>query len=110
MPAAGQLGRVDAGRQLLDATSSPEVEREIRALLESIDDVRVTDLHAWEIGHGARGCVVSLTTSTPREPRHYRETLLAGGAFAHVTVQVERCSEGHPRQPAPAAAPTPGAP
>ena len=56
-----------ASRQLLDVVSSPEHEAVVRKKLEAIDDVRVADLHVWELGPGRRSCIVSLVTATPRE-------------------------------------------
>ena len=62
-----------AGRQLLDATASEKLETGVKALLEGIDDVRVVDIHSWEIGPGRRACIVSLVTAAPREAGYYRQ-------------------------------------
>ena len=79
-----------ASRQLLDLTPSVDTESKIRATLCAIDDVRVTDLHLWEIGPKKFGCVVTLVTNTPREVREYRSKLLAAVGLAHLTVEVHR--------------------
>lgn len=84
-----------AGRQLVDATSPAELEDEIRHALEAIDDVRVADLHIWEMAPGLRGCVVALHSALPRDAQFYRRTLEAKGPFAHLTIEVHRCAEGH---------------
>lgn len=84
-----------AGRQLVDATSPAKVEDAVRHALEAIDDVRVADLHIWEVAPGRRGCVVALHTSAPREARFYRSVLEAKETFAHLTIEVHRCVEGH---------------
>ena len=84
-----------AGRQLVDATSPRSVETRLREALESIDDVRVGDLHLWEMGPRRRGCVVSITTSSPRETEFYRERMRAQVPLAHLTVEVHRCRHGH---------------
>lgn len=91
-----------AAFELLDVMPSPALEDEIRRALEALDDVRVQDLHVWSLGGGARSCVVSLVTTTPRETRAYRAEL-ARFALAHLTVEVERCEVAPP--PALAAAP-----
>ena len=91
-----------AGRQLVDATSPAKLEDEVRHALEAIDDVRVADLHIWEMAPGRRGCVVALHTATPRDARFYRG-VLEGQAFAHLTIEVHRCVEGHVAPVAPAA-------
>jgi cation diffusion facilitator family transporter len=100
-PAMGVLGGVivlkwgiglcrSAGRQLVDATSVANVEDEVRLALEGIDDVRVADLHVWEISPGRRGVLAALYTSSPREARFYRQAVEARGPFAHVTIEVHR--------------------
>ena len=85
----------DASRQLLDAVPSPEMARRILARLETIDDVRVADLHLWEIAPGRRGCIVSLVTGQPRETEYYRDAILGEAPLAHLTVEVHRCARGH---------------
>lgn len=84
-----------AAHQLLDVTASPELESWVRAQLESIDDVRVADLHVWEVGPGQHGCVVSLVTSKPRGVDHYRNALLSSTAIAHLTVEIHGCERAH---------------
>ena len=90
-----------AAHQLLDVTTSPELETWVRTQLESIDDVRVADLHVWEVGPGQHGCVVSLVTSKPRGVDHYRNALLSSTAIAHLTVEIHGCERGHVAPPAP---------
>lgn len=84
-----------AARQLLDVVSSPAHERLVREKLEAVDDVRVADLHVWELGPNRRSCIVSLVTSTPRDVDYYRETVLAALPVAHLTIEVHRCELGH---------------
>jgi cation diffusion facilitator family transporter len=84
-----------AGRQLVDATSPRSMEARLRRVLEEIDDVRVGDLHLWEMGPRRRGCVVSITTSSPRDTEYYRERVRALLSLAHLTVEVHRCRHGH---------------
>jgi len=82
-------------RQLLDACASEADELRLRHELEAIDDVRVADLHLWEIGPGRRSCVVALVTSNPREPAYYRERAHAVLDLSHLTVEVHRCEREH---------------
>jgi Co/Zn/Cd efflux system component len=81
---------------LLDVSPSSAVEDEIRAVLEALDDVRVKDLHVWSLGGGAKSCVVTVITAAPRDARSYREAL-ARFELAHLTIEVQRCEEGHER-------------
>jgi cation diffusion facilitator family transporter len=84
----------NAAFELLDIAASPSVEDQIRVVLEAVDDVRVRDLHVWPIGRGKKSCVVTLTTAAPRPARSYREAL-ARFDLAHLTVEVQRCEDGH---------------
>jgi cation diffusion facilitator family transporter len=84
-----------AARQLLDAVPSAEHARRLQTELEGIDDVRVADLHLWDIGPGRRGCIVSLVTAEPRDTAFYRERILAAMQLAHLTVEIHKCGHGH---------------
>lgn len=104
-PAVGVIGAVvivkwgfdlcrGAAFELLGVEPSRELERRIRTLLEGIDDVHVSDLHVWSLGQGQRSCVVTLVSAVPRAVEHYRRQL-ATLELAHLTVEVQRCAEGH---------------
>lgn len=80
-----------AAHTLLDAASVDDEDR-LRDALETIDDVRVADLHLWEMGPGRRGCIVSVVTSTPREADYYREQMRLVLPLSHLTVEVHRCA------------------
>ena len=84
-----------ASRQLLDVVSSPVHERTVRERLEAIDDVRVADLHVWELGPGRRSCIISLVTSSPREVEFYRSAVLGALDVAHLTIEIHRCALPH---------------
>lgn len=80
-----------ASRQLLDVVSSPSHEALVREQLEAIDDVRIADLHVWELGPGRRSCIVSLVTAVPREVAFYRTKVLEALPIAHLTIEVHEC-------------------
>jgi cation diffusion facilitator family transporter len=84
-----------ASRQLLDVVSSPRHEQIVRQRLEAIDDVRVADLHVWELGPGRRSCIVSVVTAHPREVTDYRDAVLAALDVAHLTIEVHQCELAH---------------
>lgn len=105
-PAMGIIGGVviawwaislcrQASGQLLDIVSSPSQERVVRARLESIDDVRVADLHVWELGPGRRSCIVSVVTAAPRDLNYYRAAVLEVLNVAHLTIEIHRCELPH---------------
>jgi cation diffusion facilitator family transporter len=79
-----------AGRTLIDATASEAVEAGIKGVLEGIDDVRVADIHSWEVGPGRRAAIVSLVTAQPRDTSLYRERVLARWPLAHLSIEVHR--------------------
>jgi len=83
-----------AGAELLDVVPSEHLETAIRRALEEMDDVQVRDLHLWSLGGGQRSCLVTLITSTPREPQVYHEAL-ASFRLAHLTIEVQRTQHGH---------------
>lgn len=82
-------------RQLLDVVSSPRHEQIVRQRLEAIDDVRVADLHVWELGPGRRSCIVSVVTAHPREVSDYRNAVLSALDVAHLTIEIHQCGRAH---------------
>ena len=84
-----------ASRQLLDVVSSAKHEDVVRRQLEAIDDVKVADLHVWELGPGKRSCIVSVVTATPRDLEFYREAVLAALPVAHLTIEIHQCELKH---------------
>ena len=96
----------EAARHLLDVSSSTDEKDRIFARLQSIDDVRVADLHVWHLGPGRCACVVSLVTSRPRETEHYREAVREVAQIDHLTVEVHRCPD-HEHDDAPCGSATP---
>lgn len=91
-----------AAAELLDVVPSPRIEDDICAALEQVDDVRVTDLHVWSLGGGARSCVVTLVTAAPRELASYRAALASFG-LAHLTIEVQPRAPEAERAGAPSA-------
>jgi cation diffusion facilitator family transporter len=84
-----------ASGQLLDVVASPKHERAVRERLEQIDDVRVADLHVWELGPGRRSAIVSIVSSTPRDVEFYRQAVLGSITLAHLTIEVHACALAH---------------
>ncbi|MET0287005.1 MAG: CDF family Co(II)/Ni(II) efflux transporter DmeF [Polyangiales bacterium] len=85
-----ELCRV-AALDLLDAAPSPDLEQAIRGELERGQDV-VRDLHIWSLGEAHYGCVATLISDAPEEPKHYHQRLARFG-LAHLTVEVQRCPD-----------------
>jgi cation diffusion facilitator family transporter len=77
----------DTGAVLLDRTPDPLMAKKVKTMIESEGD-HVTDLHVWRLGPGHLGTIVSIVTSEPREPAHYRKRLARFTDLSHVTVEV----------------------
>ena len=81
-----------AARQLLDMVPSAALAETIRKRLE-VDDVKVADLHLWEIAPGRRSCIVSLVTDAPKDTAVYRSLLDDLHGLSHLTLEVQRCPD-----------------
>ncbi len=89
---------VTSGAVLLDRAADGALERDVRAVIEDEGDNRVADLHLWQVGPGHWAAIVSLVTSAPQAPEHYRQRLRALPHLSHVTVEVQTCP-GSPVSP-----------
>ena len=82
----------DTGSVLLDRVpDSQTLPDRIRAEIETGAD-RIADLHVWQVGPGHHAAIVSLVSTAPRPPSHYKERLARLPELSHVTVEVEALS------------------
>jgi Co/Zn/Cd efflux system component len=79
---------IDSGKVLLDRDVNPEAIAEIKSLIESDSDNRVSDLHVWRVGTHHLSAIVSIVTHYPKSPDHYKNLLVNYDEIAHVTVEV----------------------
>ncbi|WP_223528881.1 CDF family Co(II)/Ni(II) efflux transporter DmeF [Pseudomonas sp. GL-R-19] len=70
---------------LLDVTDA-HVADEIRELLKS-DDVRISDLHVWQVGPQARAAIVSVVAAANVSADTIRERLAPVHELSHLTVE-----------------------
>jgi Co/Zn/Cd efflux system component len=82
---------VDSGKVLLDRDVNPEAIAEIKSLIESDSDNRVSDLHVWRVGTHHLSAIVSIVTHYPKAPEHYKKLLADYDEIAHITVEVNTC-------------------
>jgi cation diffusion facilitator family transporter len=82
---------VDSGKVLLDRDVNEEAVEEIRSIVESDSDNRVTDLHVWRVGSRHLSVILSIVTHYPKPPEHYKKLLAEYDEIAHVTVEVNSC-------------------
>ena len=79
----------DTGAVLLDAVGNDGLKREIREAIED-DDVRIDDLHVWQVGPGKFAAIISLVTGRPLTAGDYAAKVKVHEELVHVTVEVHR--------------------
>ncbi|MCU1773411.1 CDF family Co(II)/Ni(II) efflux transporter DmeF [Pseudomonas sp. 13B_3.2_Bac1] len=77
----------DSAAVLLDTTDEP-VAAEIRELLETSDDVRISDLHVWQVGPQARAAIVSVVAAAGVTVEAIRERLAPVHELSHLTIEL----------------------
>jgi len=77
----------DTGAILLDTNPDLQLAERIRSVIETNGD-QVTDLHLWRLGPGHLGAILSVTTSHPHQPDHYRARLRRFSVLSHITIEV----------------------
>lgn len=77
----------DSAAVLLDVTDT-HVADEIRELLESSDDVRISDLHVWQVGPQARAAIVSVVAAANVSADTIRVRLAPVHELSHLTVEL----------------------
>jgi len=81
----------DTGAILLDMNPDHGLAGDLRQAIERDGD-RIADLHLWRLGPGHLGAIVSVETTTSRNPSYYRAKLARFRALSHVTIEVEQPS------------------
>ncbi|MCU0854682.1 MAG: CDF family Co(II)/Ni(II) efflux transporter DmeF [Rhodobacteraceae bacterium] len=83
---------MQAGSVLVDHLPEGEtLPDEIREALGP--DVRVTDLHVWQLGPGHHGAILSLAADQPESPTVYRARLAPIHELSHVTIEVNAAGQ-----------------
>ena len=72
---------------LLDVTDE-HVAQEIRDILASVPDMKITDLHVWQVGPQARAAIVSVAGSR-LTARQIREQLQPIHEISHLTIECQ---------------------
>lgn len=84
----------DTSAVLLDGEISDDRRRRIREMVEADADNRVADLHVWRVGPKHLAAIVSVVTSDPRPPAHYRRLMALQPDLVHITVEVQPLEGG----------------
>ncbi|CCQ72389.1 CDF family Co(II)/Ni(II) efflux transporter DmeF [Magnetospira sp. QH-2] len=83
----------DTSRILLDGNAAGHREETIKQAIEGDSDNRVVDLHVWQVGPTQVAAIVSIVTHFPRSAEHYKALLAHDETIAHLTVEVNVCSD-----------------
>ncbi len=86
----------EASRALVDASADLDLAHQVRHLMESDGDAKVTDLHVWQIGAQAHACIVALVADAPLPAMAYRQRLNTLTQLKHITLEVHACASPHP--------------
>ena len=82
----------DTSGILLDHQAPAAILEQARTAIESVDDNRVTDLHIWSIGPGIYSATLTVVSSIPRSPGHYKNLIPGKLGIVHTVVEVHQCS------------------
>ncbi len=81
------------GPILLDASIEPGYRNAILHAVEQDADNQITDMHIWKISANHYAAIISLVTHTPHAADHYKHLLADFHRLAHVTIEVNQCSD-----------------
>ncbi len=83
----------DTGRVLLDMHIDQSLLSKIYEAIESVGGNKIDDLHVWRIGPGHFAAILSIATSEPENPHHYKTLLGHIHGLSHITIEVNHQSE-----------------
>jgi cation diffusion facilitator family transporter len=83
----------DTSGVLLDRQTTQELTERIKSTIEGHADNRVSDLHIWTIGPCIYAASISIVTSEPKSPTHYKELIPGHLGLAHTIVEVHTCRD-----------------
>lgn len=78
---------------LLDEQACEHTAEKIRQAIETSAEDKIVDLHLWTVGPGLYATVVSIVSSAPKAPDHYKSQLPEQLPIAHISIEVHKYSE-----------------
>ncbi|WP_372880587.1 CDF family Co(II)/Ni(II) efflux transporter DmeF [Psychromonas sp.] len=81
------------GPILLDASITPEYQKQIISTLEIQDNNKVSDIHIWKISADHYAAMISLVSQAPKPVEHYKQLLEKFDKIDHLTIEVNHCAE-----------------
>lgn len=73
---------------LLDEQASEKLQHRIRELIEEEDSEKIVDLHVWAVGPGINSAMLSIVSTSPQAPQHYKDKLAKQLVLHHVNIEV----------------------
>ncbi len=83
----------DTAKILLQREMDSPITGEIRELIESDGDTKVSDLHIWQVAQNQYACIVSLVTGKAYSIDDYKARLKDVHELTHVTVEIYQCQD-----------------
>jgi len=80
----------DTSKILLDSGVNQKTLSDIRSVIESDTDNKISDIHLWQIGSHQLAAIISIVTHSPKPPDHYKKLLSDFEELAHITVEVNQ--------------------
>jgi Co/Zn/Cd efflux system component len=65
----------------------------IKKCIEKDESNRISDLHLWSIGPNIYAAIITVVTSDPKPPIHYKQLIPPDLNLLHVTIEVQQ----HPK-------------
>ncbi len=84
------LGLIRASSEVLLDKQATSLVDEVKEALTKESDAALTDVHVWCIGPNIYSAIVTILTSAPKSPCHYRQLLAPVHELVHVTVEVNQ--------------------
>lgn len=78
---------------LLDGGVDKNTKLEIINIIEGDRDNRIVDFHIWNVSQNHLAAAISLVTTDPQQPTHYKKLLKQIPRLSHVTIEVNSCQD-----------------
>ena len=78
---------------LLDEQASENTRNNIQEIIEADANNRIVDLHLWIVGPGVFSAIVSIVSTDPQQPDHYKLLIEEHITLHHLSVEVHTYEE-----------------
>lgn len=78
---------------LLDGGVDKSTKLEVMNIIEGDRDNRIVDFHIWNVSQNHLAAAISLVTTDPQQPTHYKQLLKQIPRLSHVTIEVNSCQD-----------------